>query len=400
MSNSSSQASNGAVPGGTSVVSWTAVAVAWTAVATTMTVARPVVAQPVTERTPNLEGTWVTSHRNLHFTFSHRFEVVGGDVDVSDIFGDAKIVNYPTFAFTYGLLDDVNLGFRYSSNSTIAGGPNEWQPYVKWAPLRPSGGRGLSLAATAAWNGAAESLDGELGAQADLGRLGLLGAVRGFTDAFDPAAGSAEGALAIGGGALVRLTRHLSLAADVTELVTGTDGETAWSAGVQVGIPYTPHTLSLLATNVTSGTLQGASSGAPGSVFWGFEFTVPFSGFARWGDVLEPIDAGRHPPRGAVDAAGRAVVEVDIANFSFGGDEMRVPVGTTVRWVNRDPVGHTVTPDEGDWGSPLIGPGEVFEHTFSEPGRYPYHCIPHPYMESSVVVSAGEADPGDAMNER
>ena len=361
-----------------------------------------VAAQPVTERSPNLEGTWVTSHRNLHFTFSHRFEVVGGDADVSDIFGDGKIVNYPTFAFTYGLLDDVNLGVRYSSNSTIAGGPNEWQPYLKWAPVRVSGNRGVSVAVTTAWNGAAGSLDGELGAQADLGRLGVLGAIRAFTDAFDPASGSGESALAIGGGALVRLTRHVSLAADLAETVAGPDGETAWSAGLQIGIPYTPHTLSLLATNVTSGTIQGASRGAPGAVYWGFEFTVPFSGIARWGDVLEPFDGEDHMPRAAVDEAGRAVVEIDISNFSFGGGgDMWIPVGTTVRWVNRDPVGHTVTPDDGDWGSPLIGPGEVFEHTFSEPGRYPYHCIPHPTMEAHVVVSADESTgSNDAPEER
>ena len=186
----------------------------------------------------------------------------------------------------------------------------------------------------------------------------------------------------------------------MAETVAGPDGETAWSAGLQIGIPYTPHTLSLLATNVTSGTLQGASRGAPEAVYWGFEFTVPFSGIARWGDVLEPLDTQGQLPTGAVDEAGRAVVEIDVANFSFGGDEMRVPAGTTVRWVNRDPVGHTVTPEDGDWGSPLIGPGEVFEHTFSEPGRYPYHCIPHPTMTSSVVVQADEAGSSDATEER
>lgn len=348
-------------------------------------------AQPVTERTPNLEGAWVTSLRNLHFTFSHRFEVVGGDVDVSDIFGDAKIVNYPTFALTYGFLESANLGFRYSSNSTLAGGPNEWQPYVKWSPLRPAGDRTLAVALTAGWNGAAESLDGELGVQARIGRFELLGAVRGFSDAFDPGSGTSEGALALGGGGLVRLTRHVSLAADVADLVAGADGEPAWSAGLQIGIPYTPHTVSLLATNVTSGTMQGASSGAPGSVYWGFEFTVPFSGIARWGQVFDPLQDGGATPRTTVDDAGRAVVEIDVFGFSFGGDVMRVPAGTTVRWVNRDPVGHTVTPDRGDWGSPLIGPGEVFEHTFSEPGEYPYHCIPHPYMQSRVVVTSRTA---------
>lgn len=360
----------------------------------------PAGAQPVTERTPNLEGTWVTSPRNLHFTFSHRFEVVGGDVDVSDIFGDGKIVNYPTFALTYGLFEGASVGFRYSSNSTLAGGPNEWQPYVKWSPRRAFGDGRMSVSLTAAWNGAAESLDGELGAQARFGRLSLLGAVRGFSNAFDPASGVAEGGVALGGGALVRLTRHLSLAADVSDLVAGTDGEPAWSAGLQIGIPYTPHTLSLLATNVTSGTLQGASSGAPGAVYWGFEFTIPFSGIARWGQVLDPYEARARLPNTGRTAGGRPVVEIEIRGMEFGGDDLHVPVGTTVRWVNHDPVGHTVTPGEGAWrSSALIGPGEVFEHTFSDPGEYEYHCTPHPFMKGRVVITGGEPVGADAASE-
>lgn len=351
-------------------------------------------AQPVTERSPNLEGTWVTARRSLHFTFSHRFEVVGGDADISDIFGDGKIVNYPTFAVTYGILDGANVGFRYSSNSALAGGPNEWQPYVKWSPLRLRGERKVSLSATAAWNGAAESLDGEIGVQLRLGRLSLLGATRGFTDTFEQGTGESEAGLALGGGALFRLTRHLALAADIADRVSGPSGDPAWSAGVQIGIPYTPHTLSLLATNVTSATLQGASTGVSDAVYWGFEFTVPFSGVARWGRVFDPFEAADAVPR-AIERNGRAVVEVDISGFSFGGEEMRVPVGTTVRWVNRDPVGHTVTGDDRSWGSPLVGPGEVFEHTFERPGEYPYHCTPHPYMTSRVVVTTGDAE-GDA----
>lgn len=357
------------------------------------------VAQPVTERTPNLAGTWVTAPRNLHFTFSHRFEVVGGDVDVTDIFGDGKIVNYPTFALAYGLFDGASLGFRYSSNSTLAGGPNEWQPYLKWSPLRSFGDGRLSLSLTAAWNGAAESFDGELSAQARFGRLSLLGAVRGFSDAFDPASGTPEGAMAVGGGALVRLTRHLSLAVDLTDLVAGADGEPAWSAGLQIGIPYTPHTLSLLATNVTSGTLQGASNGVPGAVYWGFEFTIPFSGIARWGQVLDPYEREARLPAARRMQDGRTVLEVEIRGFAFGGEDLRVPAGTTVRWVNHDPVGHTVTPDEGSWGSSLVGPGEVFEHTFSDPGEYAYHCTPHPFMKGRVVVTAGETGGEDDASE-
>ena len=50
-------------------------------------------------------------------------------------------------------------------NSAIAGGPNEWQPYVKWAPVRSSGGPRPSLSLTGAWNGAAQSLDAEMSSQ-------------------------------------------------------------------------------------------------------------------------------------------------------------------------------------------------------------------------------------------
>ena len=30
--------------------------------------------------------------------------------------------------------------------------------------------------------------------------------------------------------------------------------------------------------------------------------------------------------------------------------------------------------------------GETFAHTFDEPGRFPYHCLPHPMMRGLVVV--------------
>ena len=82
------------------------------------------------------------------------------------------------------------------------------------------------------------------------------------------------------------------------------------------------------------------------------------------------------------------LVEIDIAKMSYADREVTVEAGTTVRWVNRDPVGHTVTSDEGVWESPLVEPGGSFEFTFGEPGRYNYHCVPHPFMKGTVVVEA------------
>lgn len=361
------------------------------AVGALLAAAAPATAQPVTERSPNMEGTWITAPRNLHFQFAHRFEVVGQDADIGDIFTDGKIVNYPTFALGYGLFRGAMIGFRYSTNSLVARQANEWQPFVKFSPLFRSGTSKASVSFTGAWNGATQSADGEIAFQGDAGRLILLGAVRGFTSVFDLPAGTDDEALALAGGLGIRLNRYLTLAGDVADLVAGPDGTAAWSAGLQIGIPHTPHTLSIMATNVSSGTLEGTSAGIPGAVYYGFEFTVPFSGFARWGrifspeDVSAPPDGRRQAPPTHVDPRA-AVVEIGISRFGFERPEIAIPPGTTVRWVNRDPVAHTSTSDALDWDSPLIGPGETWEMTFDEPGRYAYHCRPHPFMKAVVVV--------------
>ena len=363
----------------------------WVAVLVVVAAPSDGAAQPLTERTPNLGGTWVTTPWNLHFQFSHRFSTAGDDVDITDIFGDAKIVNYPTFDFALGIFDGGMVGFRYSSQSIGAGSVNEWQPYLKVAPIRGLSGGPFSLALTGAWNGANDSFDGELAAELRTGRLFAVGALRGFTSIYDLPEEQDDAALAIAGGVGVKINPYISLSGDVADLVAGPEGDLAWSAAINFGIPYTPHTVSILATNVTSGTLAGSSTGAGtfvgdalGTVFWGFEFTVPFSGFARWGRIFSPEEIQDAPPAAPGD---RRVVEIDISGVSYRTPDLRIPPGTTVRWVNKDPVGHTVTPDDaGGWGSALIGPGETFEHTFDAEGTYPYHCVPHPFMTGRVVV--------------
>jgi plastocyanin len=340
-----------------------------------------------------MAGAWVSSPGNLHFQFAHRFEVAGEDADISDIFGgEGKIVNYPTFDFALGLFEGAMAGVRYSSNSPGAGLINEWQPYLKYAPLRGVGDGLFALSVQGAWNGANHSLDGEVAAETRVGPLLLTGAVRGFSDIYDLPDGVDDEALALAGGIGVKVNPYVTLAADVADLVAGPDGDMAWSAGLNLGIPFTPHTLSIMATNVASGTLAGVSAGSGtflpegfgASVFWGFEFTVPFSGFARWGKIFKPDEL--RSPEAVAAAPGRRIVEVEISQVAFRESEIRVPVGTTVRWVNRDPVGHTATSDDATWGSALIGPGELWEFTFEESGEFPYHCIPHPFMKGVVIV--------------
>jgi amicyanin len=85
------------------------------------------------------------------------------------------------------------------------------------------------------------------------------------------------------------------------------------------------------------------------------------------------------------------IVEVNIEDLKFDGAEIRVPLGATVRWTNRDPLAHTATSTGGLWDSGPIEPGKTYERTFDRTGRYEYVCTPHPFMKGTVVVEGGEA---------
>ncbi|HJU86098.1 MAG TPA: cupredoxin family copper-binding protein [Gemmatimonadota bacterium] len=350
-------------------------------------------AQPLDARTVNMEGTWTPLAHDLHFAFAHRFEIAGEDEGVGDILDDGKVVNYPTFALTYGIAPGISAGTRYSTNSLIADRANEWQPFVKFVPVKDAAGVSVSL--LGAYNTANESWDGEASAQLDRGPLTLIAAVRGFSSPLVREE-EEEAELAIGAGGSIALNRYLALNADYANMVTEDAAQIGWSAGLAAQIPYTPHTLALYATNVSSGTLEGASVGIDDAVLWGFEFTIPFSGH-RWGRLFDPGDeapaaaapsAAPAVPAEGSDPAG-AVVEVNIKDLKFDGAEIRLPVGGVVRWTNRDPLAHTTTSVDGAWDSGLIEPGESFERTFDRAGRFEYLCTPHPFMKAAVVVEEG-----------
>jgi plastocyanin len=92
------------------------------------------------------------------------------------------------------------------------------------------------------------------------------------------------------------------------------------------------------------------------------------------------------------------VVEVGPGGaFAFrpGTDEpLRVPTGTTVRFVWRSD-NHSVLvtdqPDGGSWGgtpgsnTATYDEGYVHEHTFEVPGRYLYECFAHTPVGSGEV---------------
>ena len=85
-----------------------------------------------------------------------------------------------------------------------------------------------------------------------------------------------------------------------------------------------------------------------------------------------------------------AGVGVTIQDFSFSPSTLTIKVGTSVKWTNKGPSGHTATSDNGMWDSGTLGApsgggaygggtaGGTYEFTFTTMGTYHYHCMLHP----------------------
>jgi plastocyanin len=86
-------------------------------------------------------------------------------------------------------------------------------------------------------------------------------------------------------------------------------------------------------------------------------------------------------------AAASVGVEIKIDNFTFAPGEVTVAPGTTVQWVNRDDIPHTVvSEDKTTFKSKALDTDDKFSYTFSKPGTYTYFCSVHPKMTARVVV--------------
>jgi len=97
--------------------------------------------------------------------------------------------------------------------------------------------------------------------------------------------------------------------------------------------------------------------------------------------LAEPKKVSARSQQGAPDGT-----EVKIDNFIFGPETLKVSVGATVTWTNRDDIPHTVVSTTGAFKSKVLDTDEKFSFTFSKPGTYPYFCSIHPKMTGKVVV--------------
>jgi plastocyanin len=230
---------------------------------------------------------------------------------------------------------------------------------------------------------------------------------------------------AFGGGGTIRLGTYVALAGDVSSLSSRDSSErVAWSAGLHLAIPLSPHTFSLQVTNTLVSTLQGVSRGTDGRRY-GFEFTIPLTLRRYFGRRAEqtgdstatgtPSDsvsavaavstdsaAAVSPPPApapttsapatlpstAPTGAAARTVRNGMRNLNYLQSRLQVTVGTTVVWKNNDPLPHTVTAVDKSFNSGLIQPGKTYSHTFTKPGTYNFFCMPHPFMRGVIVVKA------------
>lgn len=83
---------------------------------------------------------------------------------------------------------------------------------------------------------------------------------------------------------------------------------------------------------------------------------------------------------GNVASTGLVVTMTDnpmAMHGSFEPRDLQITTGQTVTWINQGKIHHTITADDDSFHSAFVEPGKSYSHTFTRPGRYPYHCVLH-----------------------
>ena len=88
-----------------------------------------------------------------------------------------------------------------------------------------------------------------------------------------------------------------------------------------------------------------------------------------------------------------------MTNFTYSPSVMNVIQGQTVTWINKDSAAHTVTLDNGSFGSVSIMANESFSYTFNNLGRFDYHDSLNPSMEGTINVTTDGKAPTPAVSQ-
>lgn len=78
--------------------------------------------------------------------------------------------------------------------------------------------------------------------------------------------------------------------------------------------------------------------------------------------------------------------KVEIADFAYDPDPVKVQVGGKVIWLNQDSAPHTATAEDGSFDTGTLEEGKLKSETFKRAGTYEYICQIHPDMHGVVEV--------------
>jgi plastocyanin len=102
------------------------------------------------------------------------------------------------------------------------------------------------------------------------------------------------------------------------------------------------------------------------------------------GAAAEAADTAPATNATVASSSGSSVL---IDKYTFGPDQLTVPVGTTVTWTNNDADEHTVVAKDNTFASPALAKGQSFSFKFEKAGTYNYLCSIHPFMVATVTVT-------------
>ncbi len=89
-------------------------------------------------------------------------------------------------------------------------------------------------------------------------------------------------------------------------------------------------------------------------------------------------------PTPSVSSASNVFV-VEVNGYGFNPENLTVPAGSTVKFVNTDNSRkHDVVFENTE--SPLLAPGEAWEITLDETGRYGYYCSIREFLTGTIEV--------------
>jgi plastocyanin len=103
-------------------------------------------------------------------------------------------------------------------------------------------------------------------------------------------------------------------------------------------------------------------------------------------ETTTELDSGTAADQAAPSGDAARSVKVEIDDFAYDPDPVRIEEGGKVIWINRDSVPHTASAKDGSFDTGTLEEGKLKSESFKQPGAYAYVCSIHPQMHGTVEV--------------